>query len=225
MAAHENLNPDQLKMFMTPREIHSQYQPLDADREEGYRSGEWTESSRTTGGGSNEFVRSGYGQHRHYQRPDKEETSPDLWDRKYDEASMTPQERRYEYGGETPAPKSFDWEAALERRSAPTRPNTESSTAMGEYEHREGSYLNRKAEEHEERQYEKDNTSLVDSIRQTGVQSPVHLGQQFGSEGKPEIVGGHHRIAVATRHAPDTLIPVLHHKDIRAARTTSYPYT
>ena len=46
------------------------------------------------------------------------------------------------------------------------------------------------------------------------MEHPVHLGTQFGSQGKPQIVGGHHRIAAALETRPDDLIPVVHHEDI-----------
>jgi hypothetical protein len=61
--------------------------------------------------------------------------------------------------------------------------------------------------------------SLGESIERTGVQKPIHLGRTVGSMGKPEIVGGHHRMAVMRNLNPDQLMPVLHHTDIHAARS------
>lgn len=61
--------------------------------------------------------------------------------------------------------------------------------------------------------------SLADSIMESGVKSPVRLGETTGIHGKPEIVGGHHRLAVATVHAPDQFVPVLHHRSIRDAKS------
>jgi CBS domain containing-hemolysin-like protein len=44
--------------------------------------------------------------------------------------------------------------------------------------------------------------------------------------GKPEVVGGHHRLAVMQFDRPDDLIPVLHHRDIFEAKTSrEYRYT
>jgi hypothetical protein len=68
-------------------------------------------------------------------------------------------------------------------------------------------------------------SNLTDSIAQQGVKQPVHLGTQFGSSGKPSVVGGHHRIAGAYDVAQDMLIPVLHHEGgIEAARHPSSGY-
>ena len=70
------------------------------------------------------------------------------------------------------------------------------------------------------------------SIAQHGVIDPVHLGTKYGTEGKPQIVGGHHRIAVSMNVNPHRLIPVVHHEgdldDISSAMLADnppYPYT
>jgi hypothetical protein len=70
-------------------------------------------------------------------------------------------------------------------------------------------------------------SSMVESIINQGVLSPIRLGtENIGSQGKQEMVGGHHRFAVALNHAPDKLVPVLFHKDIFDAKADrSYPYT
>jgi hypothetical protein len=55
--------------------------------------------------------------------------------------------------------------------------------------------------------------SLKDSILQHGVKNPVSLqadDYHVGSQDKPEILGGHHRVAVMGEHKPDTLMPVEH---------------
>lgn len=42
----------------------------------------------------------------------------------------------------------------------------------------------------------------------------------------PTVIGGHHRIAVMDEEFPDTLMPVVHHTDIKAAKASlHYPYT
>jgi hypothetical protein len=70
---------------------------------------------------------------------------------------------------------------------------------------------NRKAEEAGE-------YGLHEEIMEHGVQKPVSLGQQFGNSGKPQVVGGHHRIAVMGEESPDELMPVLHFKSFGQAR-------
>ena len=54
------------------------------------------------------------------------------------------------------------------------------------------------------------------SIAAEGVQKPVHLSHQFGSQGRPEIGEGHHRIAASMDVSPDRLIPVTHHENLDA---------
>lgn len=44
---------------------------------------------------------------------------------------------------------------------------------------------------------------LAQGIIEHGVKKPVSLGQAVGSEGKPQIVGGHHRLAVMREESPD----------------------
>lgn len=70
-------------------------------------------------------------------------------------------------------------------------------------------------------------STMVESIIHQGVLSPIRLAaNQIGSQGKQSIVGGHHRFAVALNHAPDRLVPVLHHEDIHDAKADrTYPYT
>jgi hypothetical protein len=63
-------------------------------------------------------------------------------------------------------------------------------------------------------------TTLGESIERTGVQKPIHLGRTIGSQGKPEIVGGHHRMAVMRNLNQDQLMPVLHHTDLYGARSS-----
>lgn len=42
----------------------------------------------------------------------------------------------------------------------------------------------------------------------------------------PTVIGGHHRIAVMDEEFPDTLMPVVHHENIKAAKASlHYPYT
>ena len=168
MAAHHNVNGEQLKMFMTPREIHSQYQPLDNDRleVEDDRAGDRTQRPYTTQGFENEYVPS-EGQYRRQASHEgvHTEDSDALWERKLDES----------------------WDDGLHV-----------------------------------------------SIDESGVKSPIRLGQQKGSEGKRQIVGGHHRLASATDIDDQQLVPVLHDESFGSAlrggqqwrkSREGYPYT
>lgn len=62
-------------------------------------------------------------------------------------------------------------------------------------------------------------SSLYDSVAVEGVKSPVHLGEEQGLLGKPQVVGGHHRIAAQAEIDEDKLMPVLHHRDVSAAKS------
>jgi hypothetical protein len=65
-------------------------------------------------------------------------------------------------------------------------------------------------------------SSLYDSIAAEGARDPVHLGTDVGSLGKPQVVGGHHRIAAQADINPNQPMPVLHHEGgIVEARASS----
>jgi hypothetical protein len=56
-------------------------------------------------------------------------------------------------------------------------------------------------------------SSLKDSLLQHGVEKPILLQadhNRTGWHGKPEIINGHHRVAVMGVHRPDDLLPVEH---------------
>jgi hypothetical protein len=87
----------------------------------------------------------------------------------------------------------------------------------------------RKEEDYElwgRKRAEADAAGLTPSVRSEGVQYPVRLATDApGEQLKQQILGGHHRLAAAESHQ---LIPVLHDKDIWAAKsketTKAYPY-
>jgi hypothetical protein len=219
---------EQLKMFMTPKEIHEKYQPLDGDREDVYnedgRTGESTMRPRSTGGGRNDTNYNagkvhdgnsalGWGDYANktngiytrdinatakmnadYSRRSKgssDETDEQLWDRKYEEAE-------------------YDRRASI---TVPRTGGSSSSSSSGISWGREASGPPASPG------FRKEEVSLAEAINREGIKSPIRLGNQFGSMGKPQIVGGHHRLAVATRDMPNTLIPVLHDEDIHDARS------
>ena len=215
-------NPNQLKMFMTPTEVVSQYQPLEGDREEvmsdSARAWERTNRTHTTMGMSNQFdpptTSKPRGQYSYapgegsYIRPDRMETDSELWGRKREESQMDPSDYA-EYRGES-SPKHFDVEAALERPSAPQQPGSNAGgSTWDSHDWHQHSYLNRKAED-----WDIANTnrpSLYESVAQSGVSKPIHLAtEQPGPTGKQEIIGGHHRIAAALESRPHDYMPVEH---------------
>jgi hypothetical protein len=232
---------EQLKMFMTPAEIHAKYQPLDADRQDSYneegRTGESTMRPRTTGGGMNssryeagkvhEYNGAGWGDYgnrtdgistvnvnqtaklnKDFSRRSQTmpETSSELWERKYEEAEYdrTANINVPRTGGSSSSSNgsdSYPWVRPQRGSGSSSQPG-----------------------------FRKEEVSLAEAIRTEGVKSPIRLGMQFGSEGKPQIVGGHHRLAVASSDRPNDYLPVLHDTDIESARSSKnrqagYGYT
>lgn len=261
---------EQLKMFMTPREIEAGWQPLDGDRHDteyevtgssDTRAGEATRRSVKTNDEPNVYKgrdSQGY----KYQRPSfdepsyasREETDDELWDRKYDEAHVPREEYRQEVNWSIGSGKFKDSKGNTQsqggRYTAKSTGNYETrepavdemgravKTTGGRrlYENSYGDLTHnpkRPTSQREETWVEHDphpdsdpNSSLANYIHENGIHSPIRLGRQVGSQGKPQIVGGHHRMAVARQHYPDTLIPVLHDTDIHAAKAdTTYKYT
>src|SRR5262245_52200758 len=141
---------------------------------------------------------------------DRPETNREFWARKGEEARMDPSE----YAETRGEHRHFDIDKVLERSSAPQAPSTASTSAWEHHDWEQHAYLERKADEwHME-------PSIHESVRSEGVQHPVWLatGQFSKTTGKPEILGGHHRIAAAYETAPDRYIPVTHAENIWTAR-------
>ena len=242
---------EQLKMFMTPKEITSKYQPLDGDRmqknEHGYydhvrgwmgdTSG--TFRSHNTKGDPN-YTHSGFskppregGTTFPYKYNPGEETDEELWSRRLEESQMRKSDYMHAIGGT---------EQVKEMEPGYTDAHDHVGDRDGYPEYRTGgtntydealeSFDNRVDQEYNDRvdNYYSFGNTLHSKIKSEGVKNPVHLGQTKGMKGKPQIVGGHHRIAASMDIAPDTLIPVVHHNDIKEARskgssTDPYPYT
>jgi hypothetical protein len=194
--------PEQLKMFMTPREILHHYQPLDADlygagtmgMSGQASSGTPTGTARTWGShGQPGNVR--HGQYRH--GVDTKGTyQATTYGTKYRAAGETHEEmmgRKLE---------ESQYEVDVRRR-----------TKVGTSFYGSDSYVpdTRPSAGHE---------SLYESIEKHGVEHPISLGTSgsHGSAGKREIVGGHHRLAAAEHINPDQFLPVAHYRDIYAAR-------
>jgi hypothetical protein len=63
--------------------------------------------------------------------------------------------------------------------------------------------------------------SLKDAVLKDGVRNPISLqadAKKVGLDGKPEILGGHHRVAVMYEHKPNNLMPVAHFNTTGEAR-------
>ena len=156
MAAHHNINPHQLKMFMSADEIMRHYQPLDADR---LGQGDWSAVTSGRAGSDAPTARTWAGHNtmrnsegRKLYAEDRLESSDELWQRKAEEA--------WDYG-------------------------------------------------------------LAQDIIDEGVKKPVSLGMERGLEGKPQVVGGHHRLAVMAEESPHELMPVLHYQSFGHAQRQS----
>jgi hypothetical protein len=224
---------EQLKMFMTPNEIHAQYQPLDADREES-ESEPWasggtprsTARSQTEGNVRHGLYRRGVDTSGTYQASTygtkyrggdyEPESDEQLWDRKLDES-------QYEHTvpGKATLYGTPHYHGGGTSTSQLNTGQQEARSRARDYDTGQRSYWTEQV-----KRPSTEETSLYDSIQFEGVKSPIRLGQTVGSMGKREIVGGHHRLASQTDIDPNRLVPVLHHEDIFEAKSNpSYKYT
>jgi hypothetical protein len=247
-------------MFMTPSEIHAGYQPLDADREEHGRDTyipRGSDRSTFTGGSGYRRTTGGsYAGYTHYGSKYKtvEETESDeaLYARKLDEAQGYGDEDSYEpkmvggrssrWSGETYHPRET---GSIHRHTGPA---PEGKSRLFAEKLGEGSQAAHWTQGASKSSWEspqrytpsEPGMTLHESIGESGVQSPIRLGTAGakGSMGKPQIVGGHHRLASATEHATygkpgeygsswgHQFLPVLHYTDIGAAKSDqSFKYT
>lgn len=190
MPASEALQPQQLRMFMTAREITGSYRPNEPDRlfhgtkvsvssARGVRlpggpdprAGEWTGRDERTDNVINNFKPDPSGKYRP-QRPTgvdikgpwaQPETDEQMYARKLSEATNTKRGKVVGVG---------------RTQSIPT---------------------------------------LTEDIKSHGVQTPIALGHEAGT-GRPDFVaGGHHRLAVMQHLNPDQLLPVVHVRSVGEA--------
>jgi hypothetical protein len=237
-------------MFMTPKEITDKYQPLDGDRMEknehdyyehvrgGMGDTSGTFRSHNTQGDPN-YTRSGFSKpprERDTTSPYKynpgEETDKELWSRKLEESKMPKADYMHAMGGTEQVrdmePGYTDAADHVAYRDGYPEHKTGGTNT---YEEAQESFDNRVADEHQGRidDYYSGADTLHSKIKSEGVKKAVHLSQQRGMQGKPQIVGGHHRIAASMDIDSDSLIPVIHHRDFKDARskdkaTDPYPY-
>jgi hypothetical protein len=263
---------EQLKAFMTPKEIHAKWQGLDADRQdtENWEGGTWegtyTPKSWATGKtqpedssniGSHTYEKAerryrgihsgaggsdtgtirrtrGGGKYRLHDRGSGEsgqEDMDEMWERKLQETKQFPPGGQHEeYGSPDPhkAAHSEGNTMGTYEGEATVRPGEHMprSSAWNRHYAREQSHEDRRMEQDDAKQARRGD-SMYDSIAEKGVLGPIRLGRQLGEEGKPQIVGGHHRLAAATDIDPDRLVPVLHDESIWDAQhppKRGYPY-
>lgn len=229
-----HLSSGQLLPYMTAREVHQRYQPLDADRivnETGWNTNRPIKSGSvptrgwgSTTGGSHEYRRQyrpgGAKTQSVWMSQQKPETDEELWGRKYEESTWSPSERYSEGAGGTPENAYLNTRGETTERSGTYRRVMRGSgnTATGQFP---GMATPRSSQTYEP--FEPHEASpLADVAREKGTAGlgPISLGSLGGpgSMGKPEVVGGHHRIAAMTMHAPNTLMPTAHFRDIQHAR-------
>lgn len=246
--AATNVHSGQFQMFMTPREIRSKYQALDADRQDAVdpREGELTGRAQTTAGEPNypidtkrrERLANWHGGasqiegYTHTRSGDmRMETDDELFGRKLEESQLSPGEYKEVHGGiGASVHEAPGWDTLAGRPSAPSEVRRQ---AEGNYDPRTGEgsgtwndrndeaqdYVARKQEEHYDAQDY--GSSLYEKIRDQGVLNPVHLSyDQMGGFDKPEVVGGHHRLAAQEDIDPDAHIPVAHWRNIREAQSS-----
>lgn len=215
-----------LPMFMSAREIMDKYQANSGDLQdsEDERYGEATGREVRTDGGWNFERRSwegspskGFQQRtpnpdRRYMRGEKKETHEQLWNRKYEEATLDRDDYEEEVHSRE-ASKRYDRPGGGETRASGTWRSTWAQDT--DNPRRTNSYVPFE-------QVWNGGESIRDSVLRVGVKSPISLGRQFGDQGKPMIAGGHHRLAVMARERPDTLMPVSHHQDIDEAQSNPH---
>lgn len=190
---------DQLKAFMTPKEILNEWQVLDGDRhavsngsvtresDEELLARKYKEASEVSPGG----------QHGNnvYRRTNGDITrNPGRW---------VLHEGAHE---RVPASDKEGWY----RATVPPGDGQPKGHLTYNSRRRDDSY-------HQYTPIEGD--TLAESIRAEGIHDPIRLGLETGSKDKPQLAGAHHRLAVANQDLPDNYQPVLYHKDIGEARS------
>jgi len=189
---------EQLSMFMTPRQIMEDYAPLEGDRK----------LVNVSDGGDL-----------------RQEHDEEVWKRKTAEAHL-PKTEYHEARGEERAGTFTSFMSKLHGDKLTGGPGPEPEWNTGHtatFEENQGNWELARDEFVDDNidmySSNRDNTSLVDSIRESGVQMPVRVGPT-------QVTGGHHRIAAAHSINPDMLIPVLHETEDRVnRRSQAYPYT
>jgi hypothetical protein len=183
------VNPNQLKMFMSADEITRHYQPWDNDR---------MDYSDMWGSSPTSFT---------YEKASTRTTHAN-------EPSVRPHRGRYETetrGGGYGMRSTFGTLYRAVPKESSGGGGVESDEELWERKAGEADMYaaHGYAAKHRDPP-ERGEPTLYEDIAAKGVSHPVALGTQVGSQGKPQITGGHHRIAVMRDVAPHNLLPVLH---------------
>lgn len=263
--------PEQLQMFMTPREIMSRYRPLEGDRYENSEGESWYDRQYLTGTNAsrNQFGNENYsnprsGTEHNYVRSSagRRESDEELWERKEEEAYDA-----YGYQGKYGNPFS-ESQATIEPHSTfRTRDTQDKTLPKGRVTEAAYHVVKRDTQgeikgytwEHErEQKYEHPGRqglwggteSLGEALETHGFNWEQHtsgpragtpkygISLQFQHEGlgevesqrsrynnpdiedKPQILGGHHRMAVMRKIGPDTPLPVMYFRNLAHAQST-----
>ena len=149
----------------------------------------------------------------------REEDDDELWSRKLSESKMAPNE--YDLAHNAFAKNMPEMSDVQFGNSMPVRAKHEGTTSFEDREY--DYYLDKDMQQdakYEEKleAYESPDNSLYNQIAREGVRSPISLNDpdnytKFGESGKPQIAGGHHRLAAQFDQDPEKLMPVLHWAD------------
>lgn len=146
----------------------------------------------------------------------REENDDEVWDRKLAESKMPPNE--YDIAHNAYAKNMPEMSDVQFGNSMPVQAKHEGTWSFEEREHEY--YMDKEMQQdarYEEKleAYESPDNSLYNQIAREGVKSPVSLNDpgnysRFGESGKPQVAGGHHRLAAQFDQDPEKLMPVLH---------------
>lgn len=120
-------------------------------------------------------------------------------------------------GEQTMRPERTDKEPNYARPGKPNGPFTRPTNSL-----LQGDWLPPETDEqvYDRKRGEADRTGLTKSIKQRGVEMPVMLSTETtGIYGKPNIAGGHHRVAVMANLNPDQLMPVMPVNNVLGAKS------
>jgi hypothetical protein len=182
-------------MFMTPREIKSQFAPLEADKHEVFEAD-----------------------------GERMETDQELYGRKLDEAKMSVADR-YEHdgGSEFKGPDIetlYDNIQGTGPRRLPGEGTTEHDERYNEWaDSRVDSAVNRFNNYANTSLYDHMKTNPMPGTIHLGHEAnQTWAGDPDPSQSPKQVVGGHHRLSVQFDQNPDQLIPVTHHVNLRTAQ-------
>lgn len=197
-----HLNGDQLKAFMTPREIL------------GDRFGDPSASYQGLEGDHHLLPKN---------KANARESEKQMWGRKLDEAGLPAADYRAErnkavlQAGKIPAGTQGPTDSYLFKGApAPPLQHPRMGTSTYEdilYEHDDAmrEHIHHRIDQWTEERT-RGQSSLYEHVASHGVEGPIPLQSGgVGSLGKPQLLGGHHRVASQHHINADQFMPVVHH--------------